>query len=343
MPHALFRVDGGPEIGIGHVMRCRALQAAFVSLGWSCWTAMTTSSAELFGDSQTITVAAGTAGALEVAKAIEQTRIDCLVVDHYALDVEFEQAAHSPGTTVVVIDDLADRRHDCDLLLDTGPEREASDYAQLTKPTVQFLLGPRYALLRPEFAGLHNRSLTPPPIGRRLLITLGGADPDNVSERVLDALSQVHGMIDAVLAIGPANPSRERLMARAYAAGLEVVADAPNLVALMAEADMAVAAGGTTCWELACLGVPTLLIIIAKNQRAVARAMQNVGAAMIIGDSTEFDRDKVAASIGQLANDRTRRAQMSAAGRGLIDGLGASRVAHAVAAVVAARQMEMHS
>jgi spore coat polysaccharide biosynthesis predicted glycosyltransferase SpsG len=144
-------------------------------------------------------------------------------------------------------------------------------------------------------------------------------------------------MIDAVLAIGPANPSRDRLVARAYAVGLEVVVDPPNLVALMAEADMAVAAGGTTCWELACLGVPTLVIIIAENQRAVARAIQNVGAAMVIGDSTEFDRDKVAATIEQLANDRTRRKQMSVAGRSLIDGLGANRVAQAVAAVVAAR------
>jgi UDP-2,4-diacetamido-2,4,6-trideoxy-beta-L-altropyranose hydrolase len=343
VPNALFRFDGGPEFGIGHVMRCRSLQAAFVSLGWNCWSAMTSSSAKLFSDSRTITVAAGMAGAQEVAKAIEATCADCLVVDHYALDAEFEQAAHGPGATVLVIDDLADRRHDCDLLLDTGPERTAADYAQLTSSTVRFLLGPRYALLRPEFAGLHNRRVRPPSIGKRLLITLGGADPDNVSERVLGALSLVRVILSSVLVVGPANPNRERLVARASASGIEVVADPPNLPALMVDADMAVAAGGTTCWELACLGVPTLVIVIAENQRAVARAMQNAGAATVIGDGTKFDWQKMAAAIEQLATDRTRREHMSSAGRSLIDGLGANRVAQAVAAVVSVRQMEMQS
>jgi UDP-2,4-diacetamido-2,4,6-trideoxy-beta-L-altropyranose hydrolase len=337
--NALFRCDGGPHIGLGHVVRCRALAAAFETLGWRCWFAMTRETARLLAVADAIVVPAGIAGAPAVNAAVTARKVDCLVVDHYRLDATFERAARGGARLVLAIDDLADRRHDCDLVVDPNPERTAGDYARHVGRGTQFLLGPRHALLRPQFAERRApRPRAPRRNARRLLITLGGADPENLSARVLAALPSVPGEApSALLVVGPAHRQHKRLVIQAAAQGVDLVIDPPDMADVMAQADMAVTAGGTSCWELACLGIPMLLIVTADNQRGVARALAAAGAALVLGDSHHLDGHTIADAIGALAGDRELRRRMALAGRKLVDGRGANRVAGVVAKTIAAR------
>jgi UDP-2,4-diacetamido-2,4,6-trideoxy-beta-L-altropyranose hydrolase len=326
-------------------MRCRSLAAALAALGWRHWFAVTRETAALFADSDTIIVPSGVRGARAVAEAGTTNKFDCLVVDHYGLDATFETTARGKASTVLVIDDLADRPHTCDLLVDPNPERVAADYAGLTGGTTRFLLGPQYALLRPEFAKCRPAHLRPPRRqAERLLVTLGGADPNNVSQLLLEALPHLEGApLKTVLVVGPANPHRETLAALAPLPGVEIAVDPPGLSGLMLDTDIAITAGSTSFWELACLGVPALIVVIANNQRAIARAAENAGAALVLGESNHLNPRNLAAAIAALAADPNRRQRMSAAGRNLVDGRGAARVANAVAQINAAQPQEICS
>jgi UDP-2,4-diacetamido-2,4,6-trideoxy-beta-L-altropyranose hydrolase len=326
-------------------MRCRSLAAAFAALGWRHWFAVTPETARLLADSDAIIVGPGMEGARAIAEAGAANKVDCLIVDHYGLDATFETAARGGASIVLVIDDLADRPHDCDLLVDANPERVAAAYAGLTGGTTRFLLGPQYALLRPEFAERRPARVRPPRRqAERLLITLGGADPDNISRRVLEALPHLGGApLKTVLVIGPANPHRETLAALAPSLGVEIAVDPPDLAGFMLDTDIAITAGSTSFWELACLGVPALIVVIADNQRAVARAAENAGAALVLGESNHLDPRNLAAAVAALAADPDRRQRMSAAGRNLVDGRGAARVADAVAKINAAQPQEICS
>jgi UDP-2,4-diacetamido-2,4,6-trideoxy-beta-L-altropyranose hydrolase len=344
MPSVLLRCDGGPEVGMGHLVRCQALAAAFAKMGWQYCFAVTSETAGLLTAGNPIVVPAGLDGARAVAEALTEHNVECLVVDHYGLDARFEAAARGSAATVLVIDDLADRPHKCDLLVDVNPERIAADYVRLTGAGTRFLLGPRYALLRPEFA--RRRPAGRPrmrPRADRLLITLGGVDRDNVSQKVLGALAYIEGPpLKTVLVVGPANPHRQRLTAIAPAS-VEIVVDPPDIAGLMLAADLAIATPSTSFWELACLGVPALLLVTADNQRAVARAAENAGVAVVFGESYQLDTRKLAAALTTLAADPARQQRLSEAGRNLVDGRGAARIADAVATAIGVKQPEICS
>jgi UDP-2,4-diacetamido-2,4,6-trideoxy-beta-L-altropyranose hydrolase len=342
MPTVLFRCDGGPELGIGHVMRCRALAAAFRDQGWSSAFAMSQASAQLFGGDDTVVVADGVAGAAATRAAMIARNAGCLVVDHYGLDAEFERQAANTGALVLAVDDLANRAHDCDLLVDSNPVRTASNYAEHTTERTQLLLGARYALLRPEFAELRRTTddtvrLTP----RRLLAAPGGADPGNISSLLLDTVPQLRAAgLDMTLIVGNANPRQADLVARGRAIGAEVVCDPRNAVALMAAADIAISGAGTTCLEFACLGIPTVALILADNQRAVAKALSDAGAARVLDAASRLESDQLADAVIALASAHAARGRMSAAGQALIDGKGATRVAGEAVRLHALRKLE---
>src|SRR5262245_54187899 len=143
MPAVLLRCDGGPTIGMGHLTRCRALAAAFARLGWRASFAVTRETAAAFAHGDVVIVPPGLAGAGAVADTCRTHAVDCLVVDHYELDAGFEATARGPAGAVLAIDDLADRPHACELLVDPNPERVAADYAMLTARATRLLLGPR--------------------------------------------------------------------------------------------------------------------------------------------------------------------------------------------------------
>ena len=341
MPTVLFRCDGGPDIGIGHVMRCRSLAAAFRERGWASAFAMSQASAVWFVEDNPIVVPEGRIGAAAVKSIMVETNADCLVVDHYALDEGFERQAAPAGTLTIAIDDLANRPHDCDILIDTNPARIAADYAAHITPRAQLLLGSQYALLRPEFAQLRR---APDDIcrfaPRQVLAAVGGADPGNVSARLLEAVPQLSAAgMRTTLIVGHANPRRTDLAERARAVRAEVVCNPPDPVALMANADIAICGAGTTCLEFACLGVPTVALILADNQRAIAGAMHDAGAARVL-DGDSLQPAPIAEAVISLAIDAGARRRLSTVAQALIDGNGAARVAAEAARLHAVRKLE---
>ncbi|MBK5931288.1 UDP-2,4-diacetamido-2,4,6-trideoxy-beta-L-altropyranose hydrolase [Halochromatium salexigens] len=288
------------------------------------------------------------------AKPAAQQQPDWLIVDHYALDATWEQRLRPAIVRILVIDDLANRRHDCDLLLDQNlaPEAEAR-YAGLLPASAQCLLGPSYALLRPEYAatrqGLERCRYTSPipsvvaaqgdepdpleqqPV-RRVLIFFGGTDPDDLSGRALEALSApALSALSVDLVIGANNPHRERLTALAQRRGnTQLHPPRPHLANLMAEADLAIGAGGTTTWERCCLGLPSLVISIAENQRPACEALAAAGVIAYLGHQDVVTVERLRDAVQTLRNDAQQRQRLSAVSAACVDGNGARRVSLAM-------------
>lgn len=335
---ALFRADSSLEIGSGHIRRCLALAGNLASKGLSCTFVVR----DLPGNANALVTAAGhqlialPAGAFSIesdaeatAQALGATPIELLVVDHYGLDWQWERALRPKAKRCAVIDDLADRPHDCDTLIDVTPGADrASRYDALVPPNALTLFGPRYAMLRPEFLSL-RASLRPRDGGiQRILISFGAVDAGNMSVAALHAIRRVCGPainVDVVLGLDAPHLSVLRQAIHSDpCARLHV--DTSDMAALMAAADLAIGAGGTTSWERACLGLPTLVTSVADNQHDNVRALVRAGAALLVPGGERYEA-RLCKALGELAAAPERLGAMSAAAAHMVDGRGAERVA----------------
>lgn len=209
---------------------------------------------------------------------------DWIVVDHYALDARWERAVSKHFEQLIVIDDLADRSHACNLLLDQTFGRETVEYNELVPQDCSLLCGSNYALLRPEFVALRPYSLQKRmrPKLKKLLISMGGVDKDNVTSRVLEALRYCPLPADCeiILVMGTTAPwlgcVEEQVKTMPWVTTVHVGVN--NMAELMAESDLAIGAAGATTWERCCLGLPTIMVVLAENQTTIAKALSNSGA-----------------------------------------------------------------
>lgn len=226
--------------------------------------------------------------AADTLRVIGQEVFDYLVVDHYAIDRRWERLLRPHCCRLMVIDDLADRRHDCDLLLDQNLGRAREDYASLVPAGATLLLGPAYALLRPEFAALRTLSLSrrEAPESAALLVTMGGVDKNNVTADVLKVLASIElpESLRIEVVLGPHAPhlSEVRALAAEMPRPARVFAGDADMARLMAECDLAIGAAGSTAWERCCLGLPSLQYVLADNQRSIATALEMAGAAFTV-------------------------------------------------------------
>lgn len=309
----VFRADASIDIGTGHVMRCLTLGHALVEQGAECQficraheghlidyirdqgfqvhvlamdsvanhSSGETAHAHWLGTSQS-------RDAQVCASLLEAIRPDWLVVDHYALDAQWEWKLTDFYKYLMVIDDLADRPHVADILLDQTLGREAAD-CQLHVPSeCSILCGSRYALLRPEFVALRPYSLLRrvQPTLRQVLVTMGGVDKDNATGQVLDALSRCVLPPDCrvVVVMGPKAPHLNlvKTQAQMLPYSTQILSGADNMAQLMADSDLAIGAAGATAWERCCLGLPTLMLVLADNQRHLAEVLVDAGAAKLL-------------------------------------------------------------
>lgn len=258
---------------------------------------------------------------------------DWIVCDHYALSAEWEQAAKAvAGSRLMAIDDLADRPHAADLLLDPSLGRTAADYTGLVSDTCQLLTGTRYALLREEFAQWRKASLTRRATQTRkgylknILVNLGGVDKDNHTLSVLQAISgSLPEGCGVTVVMGQTAPytAAVRDFADTAPYPCRVLVGADNMAELMAQADLAIGAAGGTSWERCCLGLPTVMLVLADNQRGIAEHLQQAGAAYLL------QPDGLAAGLRQLlAIPAAAWAEQSRCAAALCDGYGAVRVAN---------------
>jgi UDP-2,4-diacetamido-2,4,6-trideoxy-beta-L-altropyranose hydrolase len=267
--------------------------------------------------------------AADTAAALNDGMVDWIVVDHYALDSRWEQAARAWCRRLMVIDDLADRAHDCDLLLDQNLGRAAFDYRDLVPSGASMLIGTEFALLRPQFAEARCASLgrRSDPKLKRILITMGGVDRDNVTDQVLQALERctLPAGLEIVVVMGPNAPWLAQVRDHAARADLDVkvLVGVDDMASLMADCDLAIGAAGGTAWERCCLGLPSIVLVLAENQMAGAAALQKAGAALVVRDAADIEK------VFERAGDSMPRllAQLGKAAAYLTDGNGADLVA----------------
>lgn len=335
----LFRADGDAVIGSGHLRRCLALADRLGEWGYECLFVCRASTqsfnglvhdagfrlVELLGTFDAAYDADDMIGAVQGAGPFS-----ALVVDHYRLDASWERKARAVARRIAVIDDLADRPHDCDLLLDVAPG-DMTRYDPLVPANCCKLLGPAYALLRPEFARRRADVQQRSGAVSRILVSFGGVDADNLTGRTITAIRSAlpDVAVDAVLT--SLSPHRDALRRRADAdAKLTLHTDAAHMADLMASADLAIGAGGSTSWERACLGLPSIVVVIAENQGVTAQALEHYGCAVALPTGPGFESE-LQELVAWLSAHPALLRLMSRAGYAAVDGRGIARAAAAIA------------
>lgn len=258
-----------------------------------------------------------------------------LAVDHYALDARWEGLIKRTGGVrrIIAVDDLADRRHDCEILLDQNLYPDSGTrYAAKVPPHCQTLLGPTYALLREEFAAL--RPLARPRSGvRHILVMLGGMDLDNHTERVVCGLSDLRERgITADVVIGGGHPASDRVEQLCARIGFSCHVNVFDVAHLMAAADLAIGASGSTSWERCCLALPAVCMTYAENQIPIAEGLAEAGAAVNLGDAASVGVADINNAVRTLIDHPARLRSLSEAAGALVDGKGVDRVCDAMLA-----------
>jgi UDP-2,4-diacetamido-2,4,6-trideoxy-beta-L-altropyranose hydrolase len=335
----LVRADASAAIGTGHVMRCLALAQAWVERGGrarfasaACPEALAERLAsEGFECERLHTRAGGAEDARATLRLARKHGARWIALDGYHFSPPYQAQLRAAGARVLLFDDEARApAYAADLLLNQNLHASSGDYGWKSG-SARLLLGSQYALLRREFrhgAGVHERVA---PRARRLLVTLGGADPSNATERVLRALRRLRRADFEVLCLaGAANPHFDTLKHYADPPHLRVEHSTSDMPARMAWADLAISAAGTTTWELCFMGLPTLSIVLADNQQRIAHSLAERGAALSLGRAEALREDVLERAVGELAEDEALRATLSSQGRALVDGRGAERVADAL-------------
>jgi len=339
-PRILFATDAGAEVGGGHVMRSLTLARALGERGATCAFLLGPGVEPLLNafapDMPRVPVENIDTDTL--MEATGPDAFDALAFDHYGLDAEDHRDV-ARGRPTLVIDDLANRPLAADVVVDSGPQRRSEDYQGLIPAGARLLLGPAYAPVRPEFAALRSQALgrRAGPVDR-ILISLGLTDVGGFTGKVLDRLRTRIGSVALDVVLGSAAPSRAGLQRLArHDSRLTVHVDTPEMARLVAESDLAIGAAGSSAWERCALALPSVMLILADNQRPAAQALNDLGAASAIEASDPaFDQTFDRAFLRLYAN-AAARARMAGKAAEVCDGLGAARTADAFLEVIAGR------
>jgi UDP-2,4-diacetamido-2,4,6-trideoxy-beta-L-altropyranose hydrolase len=330
---AVFRFDAAPRIGIGHAIRSRAIASTLRSVGWTIVECVN-ADADTVVDFAEPPLSVGDGDEAAVLRDRLPAGCDLCFVDHYGRSDVDERALRPWARRIVVLDDRATRRHDCDVLIDPTPMRASDAYIDLVPRHARRCLGPSYAPLRPGFLAGRAPALARRAGGvvGRILVAVSGTDPTDATSLFLDALDRVatRAAIDVVL--GRAAPALDKLRARAAAGRfrLHVDIDATAMARLMTEADLALGAPSSAAWERCCLGLPCIVVTTADNQLDVARALSETGAGWSLGPQSQTDAEAIAVRIEAALADGAWRAEAARRAARLCDGRGSWRIACAV-------------
>lgn len=355
-----FRVDASLRIGSGHVMRCLTLADALSERGHrcvflsqdlegACFGAVRSrghglevlkGSDELNRSDETATAHAAWLGcsweedARATLEALSRHGAGVLVVDHYALDRFWEESVARPGLNLAAIDDLADRPHAVSLLLDQNLGRRETDYDGLVPGDCELLIGPAYALVGPRFAELRKESLRRREVAvlEHIMVSMGGVDAEDATSTVLECLRKIRpAMLRHISVImGRHAPHLEgvRTVAARLPLKVDVAVDVTDMADRMCRADMAVGGAGGTAWERCALGLPSIAVVLAENQRAGARALSEVGAALVVESAAELPK-RLPDLIASLESGEVY-GEVSRASSVLVDGGGPRRASEAL-------------
>ncbi|MDP7169175.1 MAG: UDP-2,4-diacetamido-2,4,6-trideoxy-beta-L-altropyranose hydrolase [Nitrospinota bacterium] len=332
---AIFRTEASPEIGGGHLIRCLSLADGLSKEGWKCVFAATGKTPDtvpaLSDSGHTIQILSGPAEdePADIASKWGDGYV-FLVVDHYGRDINFEGACRSWADGILVIDDLANRAHDCDLLLDQTLGRVREDYAPSVNRECRMLLGPDYALLRDQFPAARKEALSrrmKAGAVRRILISLGATDLEDVNSLILQgvARSGADAEVDVVMGSQSPNLAKVKKIAEGMPRKVRVLTDVSDMAALMASADLSVGAAGVSTWERCCLGLPSIVIIRAESQRLQGHFVKKNGLGMVLGWTHEVSEVDISSAVTLLVENSDRRQEIGNAASAACDGRGVKR------------------
>ncbi len=260
-------------------------------------------------------------------EALADQTWDWIVVDHYALDERWESAVRESCKKLMVIDDLADRQHDCNVLLDQNYYADMQTrYISKVPTDCQLLLGPRYALLREEFRSLREKVKVRAGDVKKILVFFGGVDADNFTGLALQALSELNITLQVDVVIGSQHPNREQIRKVCITYGFICYVQTTRMAELMAEADLAIGAGGSASWERCCLGLPALLVAVSGNQIDIAKSLDSIGACYYLGEKDAVNSSSIQHSVNELLVAPDQVLSISQQAFSLVDGLGVNRV-----------------
>jgi UDP-2,4-diacetamido-2,4,6-trideoxy-beta-L-altropyranose hydrolase len=336
MKPLVFRVDSSTAMGTGHVMRCLALaqawqeqggQAVFV-IGEEAEVLTPRLRAEGVEVERIGAQSGGEEDIRRTAACAHRLGAEWVVVDGYQFTGRYQRLLRETGFRLLAVDDYGHaERYEADLVLNQNLAANESLYRNRAEHT-RLLLGVRFVLLRREFVKRRGWRREIPEVAHKVVVTLGGSDPDNATLKVIRALQQIpHEGLEVEILAGAANPYRAVLEAAVRgSSALQLKTNATNMPEVMKWADIAVAAGGTTCWELMFLGLPAVVGVLAANQHEVAQRLSDAQAARNLGRFDAVTPVQIAQELSSLLTDPQRRGQYSRNGQALVDGLGASRV-----------------
>jgi UDP-2,4-diacetamido-2,4,6-trideoxy-beta-L-altropyranose hydrolase len=352
----VLRTDASVQIGTGHFTRCLTLANALRARGAETTfvarhlTAGSGDRLEAEGHRLQLIEGGGhpdelahsnwlgggqTFDADQTLQLLTGTVVDWVIVDHYALDARWERLVRSKASRILAIDDLADRAHDVDLLLDQNFYSDSAErYAAHLSARCRPLLGPQFALLRPEF--LQARALTKVRSNgvRKILVFFGGVDFTDATGRVIDGLDRAFDKAFALaVVIGAAHPKREEIARKCVERGHECHVQTDRIAGLMVEADLAIGAPGSATWERCAVGLPAIILSLAKNQRAIAEGVVEHGAALYVGEDDAAAAARVVSLVEELIKDNEKLAAISIAALSLVDARGTDRVVDAMLSV----------
>ena len=336
----LFRCDASVVTGTGHAMRCLALAQAWQDQGGRAVFAMAEATAaieERLRSENVLLVRVncppgGSADASLLLNLMQEQHSAWVVTDGYKFSASYHRALKEHDSKILSIDDNGEAgTYACDLILNQNLHARQDLYRH-REGSVRLLLGPSYALLRREF--LHARFPRDiSPVACKLLVSMGGSDPGNVTSRVLEALESLDiPHLEVAVVTGGSNPHAKSVAAACASSkhACQVCNDVANMAELMTWADLAVSAAGSVCWEYCALGLPALLVTVADNQVPNALALRDAGAAKLLSGGSQFAIDEMTQAIMQLALSVPDRRSLSEKARTLVDGCGATRVLSAM-------------
>ena len=333
----VFRVDASLEMGIGHVMRCLTLANELKQQNHEIVFICRELTGNLIllikypvlvlpknDNFQSDSLYLNWLGATQEQDAEQTIKVipkntDLLIVDSYASDEIWHKQLIPYTKKIMVIDDLADRQFNCDVLLNQNLGTQIEDYKDKVTDDCELLLGCDYALLRPEFPNLREKALIKrknTKVIKNILISMGGSD---ITNKTYDILQEVSDDLNIVVILGGISPHNKIIKNYAKSKkNVKVVVDADNISSLMFDADLAIGAGGSTSWERCCLGLPTLLYVLAENQRKIAGNLEQLGAVKIV--------DNLKVNLQNILNNFSFWQIMSEKAQTVCDGIGVKRI-----------------
>ena len=346
---AVFRADASFEIGTGHVMRCLALSARMRDEGFDAIFICR----ELHGDLCRMIHENGfrvhrlreprrANGSIrpDVDADMRATRAflrrlrstpEWLIVDHYQLDVSWEQGLRPAVKKMMVIDDVPARKHACDILIDQNCYDEMRErYKSLVPSRCRMLLGPDFALLRPEFVAAREHARTRDGKVKRVMVFMGGSDPTKQTLKVLDAFRLLNwGELSFDILIGINNPHRSEIESMASVLpGSICHFNASNVSTLMAGADLYVGSPGIATWERCCVGLPSLIMTTHEAQVETAAYLHSRKISLYMGESLMLTAERIAASIRSAISNPEMLSEFSKRSLAMVDGHGVERSFH---------------